>query len=249
MKGKMISLVLLLITVFSCEFRWDDASKENQAPELFFLPSYQNGAGNENLEKSQMLTDSIKIGQKTNAGSYTFYVEVEDDYPELIEIGTSYDATEGEVTAITSIETNVNVYQLEYVPSSIGIGKEIGKRMEKKELTIYAKDHYGKRSNIYLELMVYDNLIPKAVMQYKQIGSIRPGHFEINAIYSYDQDAKYGGYITEYAFEIDGKKIQTKKSIIEYIFQEPGQYELKLKVKDNDGEWSEELRALIPINF
>ncbi len=192
----------------------------------------------------QTLKDSLKTGQNAQVSSYNFQVKVKSNHPELIEIGTSYDVTQGEVVSLSTIENtakgaNENIYQLEYVP--VGIGK--------KELTIYAVDHFGSRSNIYLDLMVYENLKPVAVMQYKHIGSIRPGHFEINAYGSYDQDEKYGGKITKYLFEINGKVIQTEKPMIEYIFQEPGQHELILKVRDNDETWSETLRAMVPINF
>ncbi len=233
MKGQTTMAIIMLLALFSCEFRWEEAAEDNQPPALFFMSS-------KTLE-NQTLKDSLKIGRHSKMQSYSFQVEVIADYPELIEIGASYDESQGVLTAIHKIETqeNKNIYQLEFVPSSIG----------KKELTVYAVDHYGHRSNVYLELMVYENLIPVAIMQYKKNGSIRPGHFEINALLSYDQDEKYGGYITEYVFEINGKKIETEKPLIEYIFQAPGQYELKLKVRDNDGAWSEELRALIPINF
>ncbi|MBX2843296.1 MAG: hypothetical protein KTR26_16110, partial [Flammeovirgaceae bacterium] len=181
------------------------------------------------------MEDSLKIGLKSKSTSVTFYYEVQDE--NLSEV--NYETSDGEMLSSDMLENTTDQYQAVYRPGRAG----------KNEVKIIAKDEFGATSTIILSVIVYENLPPVAMYSYTKKGIIRPGHFEFSGALSYDQDEKYGGAIINYQFEIDGVEIPSPEPIVEYIFQEKGQHEIKLKVQDNDGEWSEELRELITIEF
>ncbi|WP_020531069.1 PKD domain-containing protein [Flexithrix dorotheae] len=231
---KSIYLILICFIAVSCEFRWEDSMVANVPPEITFIKNGET-IDPETGEPYKTMKDSLKIGLKSKATSVTFYYEVRDE--NLSEV--SYEAPDGEMLSSDKLENTNDQYQAVYRPGRVG----------NNEIKIIAKDEFGATSNIFLNLIVYENLPPVAMYAYTKKGIIRPGHFEFSGAPSYDQDEKYGGDIVHYQFEIDGVEIPSPDPIVEYIFQEEGQHEIKLKVQDNDGEWSEELRELITIEF
>ena len=63
--------------------------------------------------------------------------------------------------------------------------------------------------------------------------------FQIDASSSYDRDAKYGGAISNYEFTITPNyRVTTNQSVINYIFPKVGNYQIALRVQDNDSVWS-----------
>ncbi|MBX2843237.1 MAG: hypothetical protein KTR26_15815 [Flammeovirgaceae bacterium] len=232
---KRIYLIILICCIaVSCEFRWEDSMVANVPPEIAFIKNGET-INPDSGESYKTMEDSLKIGLKSNVTSVTFYYEVRDE--NLREV--SYEAPDGEILSSNILENTTDQYQVVYRPGRAG----------KNQVKIIAKDEFGATSNIILNLIVYENLPPVAMYSYTKKSIIRPGHFEFSGEPSYDQDEKYGGDIIHYQFEIDGVEIPSPESIVEYIFQEKGQHEIKLKVQDNDGEWSEELRELITIEF
>ncbi|UZR99814.1 hypothetical protein [Chondrinema litorale] len=222
---RLISIVTVLIFLFSCEGRWEEAIKDSDPPVLAF---YKNGSTTDSLGNAyEVITDSLKLGIKSNAKEYTFSFQVVGANLKSI----NYQSDKG--TFIENLEEvkSDSIYTVTYVPDEI-YGLHI--------VDVFASNSFGKQQKITLELFIYENLPPVADFEVIEKGVIRTLHYQVDASSSLDLDAQYGGYITEYLFTIDGIEIQRNKSVVDFIFQELGQYEIKLKVKDNDDAWSEE---------
>ncbi|MBX2843456.1 MAG: PKD domain-containing protein [Flammeovirgaceae bacterium] len=230
------SLYILIIglSFSNCEVRWEKSADLNTSPKIAFLI---NGETIDPVTKKkyESLEDSIKIGVKPNLKTYIFDFKADDE-----NLSNFYfDTPDGEVISFTEKENALGNYQVIYEPKMLG----------QHIVTITAMDHFVAQSSIILKLWAYENLLPVASFTYTKKGIIRPGHFEVNATQSFDQDEKYGGQITRYQFEIDGNVINTPNASVEYIFQKEGPYEIKLKVQDNDGEWGEEIKEVVTIEF
>lgn len=109
------------------------------------------------------------------------------------------------------------------------------------DIIVHAKDIYGVEVNAIIHLTCFDNIPPLAEASCDVIAILAPYERMINATHSCDPDEKYGGGIEAYEFTIGG--IQTAindDGVLYHIFQGPGQYRIKVRVRDNDGVWSEE---------
>ncbi len=70
----------------------------------------------------------------------------------------------------------------------------------------------------------------------------------ISATGSYDKDAKYGGYIEKYRYQILPEfDIQVSFNKINYNFGKAGIYEIRVSVMDNQGMWSDQEKAIVNI--
>jgi hypothetical protein len=109
----------------------------------------------------------------------------------------------------------------------------------------------GKTGKLTMELRTFRNLRPvcKAIViptfdepnQYIDI--------EINASDSYDKDRRYGGYIVEYKYTIDGidDPTITDKSRITQVLRSTGRRNIVVSCKDNDGDWSDDISISVDI--
>lgn len=99
-----------------------------------------------------------------------------------------------------------------------------------------------------LDMHVLDNLLPLARLSMTQTDLNAPYEVQISAGESYDLDGNYGGGIEEYEFTlVDFYTTSVNNPEINYIFPEPGNYEVQLRVKDNDGEWSPKVSKVIEV--
>ncbi|UZR98999.1 PKD domain-containing protein [Chondrinema litorale] len=225
-------IICLLFLLYSCEDRWNEVLVENLPPDIGFIIDGET----KNLSgvRYTYLVDSLKIGLKSAEQSFTFEVVVEDDNDSF---ELEYFTPENNKIEVVKLENKT--FQLTYWPEKIG----------ENLVKITAIDDLGESSSILLNLKVFENLLPIASFTFSRKGTIRSGHYEFDGSSSYDLDSEYGGRVIMYQFEIDGIQIQSDKPYVEFIFQDAGQYEIKLKVQDNDGDWGEEIRKLVEVNF
>ena len=123
------------------------------------------------------------------------------------------------------------------------------KGLKSGKLTIKAKvtDSYNKTISKEINFNVFSNLKPVAQLKLNQIGVLMKYETEFNASDSYDQDQSQGGKISMYEYTIDNLVIPTDEPVIKFIFNSSGLKEVKLRVQDNEGLWSDYVKSEIII--
>jgi hypothetical protein len=109
----------------------------------------------------------------------------------------------------------------------------------------------GKTGKLTMELRTFKNLRPlcKATVIPTFNEQTQYIDIEINASESYDKDSKYGGYIVEYKYIIDGidEPVITNKSRITQVLKSTGKRNIVVSCKDNDGDWSDNVSLIVDI--
>jgi hypothetical protein len=104
-----------------------------------------------------------------------------------------------------------------------------------------ATDAFGKKATASVQLTYFKNLKPFCVFTVTKTGELSDYEIEIDASTSYDQDSKFGGEIVSYEYIVGNDYDEiTSLSSIRYICSGTGQKTITVRVKDNDGEWSDE---------
>lgn len=109
------------------------------------------------------------------------------------------------------------------------------------DIIVSATDVYLESISARIHLTCFDNIGPVAKATCDVIAILTPYERRINASESFDPDQKYGGGIEAYEFTIGG--IQTAindDGYLYHVFPETGKYRIKVRVRDNDGVWSEQ---------
>lgn len=109
------------------------------------------------------------------------------------------------------------------------------------DIIVRATDVYGETISATIRIVCFDNMAPVAKATCDVIAMLSPYERMINASESFDPDLKYGGGIEVYEFTIGG--IQTAindDGVLYHVFPKPGKYRIKVRVRDNDGVWSEQ---------
>ncbi len=90
-----------------------------------------------------------------------------------------------------------------------------------------------------IEITVFANLPPVAGFEVTNTQIHDPLECNINAALSYDKDAAHGGTIINYEYKINTFTITSTDNNINYIFPQQGNYNIKVRVQDDDNTWSE----------
>lgn len=157
-----------------------------------------------------------------------------------------YEATDedGDTPQVTVIEYGNNIgLQVE--------GKKIkltSKQEGESQLIITARDIYGKEGQQNLTISIIKNTPPIAKIEVTQTSNLSNNEIKIDASQSYDTDARYGGHIIMYEYNISNSyDIKTDRDHLNYIFKERGYKNIRVRVQDNDKEWSEWIEQTINI--
>jgi hypothetical protein len=134
----------------------------------------------------------------------------------------------------------------------IKIGSELisftGVNEGQSHVTLQAKDSFGEEAKFSLQFTVFRNIAPVASFIVKKIGISSPFEYEVDATASYDKDAKFNGKIVEYEYTLNNYTFSTTLSKIRYIFGSAGQKLIKVRVKDNSGDWSDIVSQYVVLN-
>lgn len=104
--------------------------------------------------------------------------------------------------------------------------------------TICVKDSYGKETKQNLVFTFIENLPPVAKVQVEPVGLSGNREVQVNATASYDRDARLGGSIVLYEYNLDGYTFTTPSGFISYIFPTTGVKTISVRVKDSNNVWS-----------
>lgn len=209
----LISIFLFASFIQSCDNRKDYLQDLNKEPELQIRKSGTSNAFGTSV------SDSFKLENFVYTCDYTFT----DEKKENVVLSTLYNSGSGTASIADSNKTLV------IAPVTPGT----------QNIAMTATDQFGKKSTCNVSLTAFANLLPLAFVNVVQTDASAPYEINISALSSYDKDASFGGYIVEYEYKVGTTYIvNTPFSNINYIFAAPGNYNIYVRVKDNDGGWS-----------
>jgi hypothetical protein len=114
--------------------------------------------------------------------------------------------------------------------------------------SLSAKDSFNEEAKFSITFTVFRNIAPVTQFAVKKIGVSSSYEYEVDASASYDKDARFGGKITEYEYTLANYKFSSPLSKIRYIFGSAGQKQIRVRVKDNNGDWSSQVSQYVVLN-
>jgi hypothetical protein len=136
--------------------------------------------------------------------------------------------------------------------STFEIGTELisftGQAEGQNIFNLSAKDSFNEEAKFSITFTVFRNIAPVAQFTIKKIGVSSPYEYEIDASGSYDKDARFNGKITEYEYTLANYKFSTTLSKVRYVFGSAGQKQIRVRVKDNSGDWSSQASEYVVLN-
>ncbi len=228
LKG-VILYIFISILVCSC-LRVDRIEELNSEPVLSIN-------GQENI-----VADSVKVIGET--AKYIFELTATDHDDNLKSISYEIISGDGSLLQNGAVIKEIQTGQsesilLSYAPSRSGT----------HILNFNIVDAFDQEASITLDLYAFENIVP--VSQFDLIKpevQHDPLEYLIDASSSYDPDEKFGGGIIAYEYTFLGKTVELSSSTIGVIFPENGTYDIGVRIKDNDGDWSEMLVKAVIIN-
>jgi hypothetical protein len=195
-----------------------------------------------NYDFHEKYVDSVKINQLR-----TVYLTIQDDMKELSAI---FEFDKGERNILLTFDNDTIMPDYSY---PISVGKRICINISGKvpgEVTGQLKlvDYYNESTSLLFSLFVFDNFYPVCKMEIKEVKEVSEYEYLIDLSKSFDVDARFGGHIVIYEYKIGNYYfLTTEKNAIYHIFPTMGDYDIKCRVKDNDGAWSDVVTTKITI--
>lgn len=234
MRKQLFFIPLIALLAMSCDDRFDFLEDLNRNPSIMIIKN-----GND----VSSLNDSLKTSLKTGQEFYEINVIVSD--PELLLGALSYQVVEGNGTMFQNgSEVTTMQYdedgraEFSYKPSTNGINR----------IKLIITDNLGNKGEATINLLVFNNIRPVAVRALTRIGVSNPFEYDLDASASYDPDKNVGGGVDFYEWDINGTKFLSTNAVSRFIFPQAGTYEIKLRVRDNDGEFSEVVGGPLTLN-
>lgn len=114
--------------------------------------------------------------------------------------------------------------------------------------SLSAKDSFNEEAKFFISFTVFRNIAPVALFTVKKIGVSSPYEYEIDASGSYDKDARFNGKIVEYEYILANYKFSSILSKVRYVFGSSGQKQIRVRVKDNNDDWSSQVSQYVVLN-
>lgn len=238
---RKIQAIMLGLALVSCNQTRDFLTSLNEAPRINFTD-------NPNIP---VLTDSIKLSFKNSQVKYPMTLKVTDRNNNISEIlytqiaGTGTLQQEGIdiVNNNISFRKDSSILKFDYFPTTLGLHR----------LGIEVRDNFGLSNSVTIDIIAFDNLPPVAVDRWTRRGVFGEFHYEIRATESFDRDKRFGGAIEEYEYKARGvirRLLATTEGADKFqvIFDQRGVYPYEVRVRDNDGRWSDLKKGDIVVN-
>jgi hypothetical protein len=136
--------------------------------------------------------------------------------------------------------------------STVDIGSDLisftGVSEGQNLVNLTAKDSFKEEAKFSISFTVFRNIAPVAWFSVKKIGISSPYEYEVDASASYDKDARFNGKITEYEYTLANYKFSSPLSKVRYVFGSAGQKQIRVRVKDNTGDWSAQISEYVVLN-
>lgn len=231
---KFIIPLVLLTGLSSCDTRNDVLLSNNTEPTAVIKSN--NAWSLNNIKKyTQVIFDTVKL---TNTYDYNHQIS-DDNKSSFISIDGNYD---GLILIKNGINFNSfsNNYQTETKTNNLTFKPN---RVGDHLLNITTKDIFDKETTNKLYVNCFLNLPPVAMINVTRLTQLGNRNYEFDASSSFDGDAKYGGNILEYFFEVRESsvlqyQVTGSANTINYNFTRPGTFDISVKVRDNNNVWS-----------
>ena len=224
MKHFVILQIFILVLLNACNTSDDYFKKLNHKPEITVKGEWDS-------DFFRKESDSVKV-----RNSYNLYYKIYDEEGEKL---TAYIFCDPFLTYTKDNEKIIITATRE------GKGK----------FKIYTTDSFGATDELIIQFTCFNNLPPVAILEIEDIPGFPKNEKRLNASQSYDQDNKYGGEIALYRFYIKNIAQNSEKEFekayhayMDYTFPTSGEYEIGLRIKDNDGQWSVKENKTVIIN-
>lgn len=232
MKKSIKFLILTIIAggfLSSCDDKIRELEELNKAPEFQF---FRRSSVNWELP-TNVIEDSAKVWTQSNNASYASILRVMDINNNISKINIF--SNNPDVSFFVNDNTYYSNYEVadneEFNVAFRANGSGVG------EFRVSASDDFGKANDVRFRIEFKTNKLPIPKLETVLInGTTR--NYQLKAQNSFDRDKAIGGAIVEYEFVIDNVVIHTSQPNINHIFT-VGQHSIRLRVKDNDDEWSE----------
>ena len=201
-----------------------------------------------------VLEDSIKVGIKTGQERYLVELNVFDENDNLTQVeytqefGRGTLLQGGDTIRGNDIAVASDVLRFEYYPLDIGSHR----------FSIRATDRFDESSSVIIALEAFTNLPPVARFTFARDGQFGTRQWVINAEESFDRDSRFGGAIVEYEYSVLGRVdnifVPSEPSPgfdptrYQAIFPQDGTYTIGVRVRDNDGVWSQRFERDVRID-
>ncbi len=225
----IITVLSLIVLFTSCDNR--EFNDINNAPSLTI---------NHNGEELESLSARVKISLKSGIPYLSIRLTMNDENGNISNLSFTVDGDVivkkdgNETSSIIDIAGNNGYVDIEIYPQSSG----------NHVLNFVLEDSFGEASSVNLNLEAFINDLPIAHYEANRVQLDDPRHYVIDASESYDQDASLGGGLVEYEYTIEGIVISqgsetSEPDKLDWIFGSSGNKEVRVRVKDSDGEWSD----------
>ena len=228
MKNGLCILSIVWLVLTGCENRADLISSFNDRPYFMF-------AG----DTITSLVDSVK----TSRGRYNINVNFIDPNENLASLILRSSVPSGSFYLSSSIVVGETV-PIENQSVSLSYDA-VANGAHDLEITMV--DDFGESATLDVDLRAFDNLVPVASFVANQPQGAGPFERLVDASASVDGDQNFGGAITEYEYSFLGIVRNTSDNTQTVIFPSSGVYNIIVRVKDNDGVWSEPVSQNIEI--
>jgi hypothetical protein len=136
--------------------------------------------------------------------------------------------------------------------STVDLGSELvsftGLTEGQDLVTLTAIDSFNEEAKFSISFTVFRNIAPVALFTVTKIGVSSPYEYEVDASGSYDKDARFNGKIIEYEYTLANYKFSSPLSKVRYVFGSAGQKQIRVRVQDNNGDWSSQVSQYVVLN-
>jgi hypothetical protein len=239
---KILILTFIWFALISCDNRFDFIAGYNHAPVLSLTATGNNTATTGSLPQGSAtnsgnnntitLLDSVKTSFKHGAANYTFTVNISDVDVNISSISAAITSGMAKVQMNGSdIPTVIPAKSgpLEFTLSQFSDGQI--------DFVVTITDQFKSTANFKLTLVAFKNLSPVAGFTYAQNNiNSDPYQYAFDATKCYDKDQRFGGGIQAYSWVVNGKTLPPiTNPIMNWVFPNPGGYQVSLYAIDNDG--------------
>ncbi|MDR1226558.1 MAG: hypothetical protein LBK47_06630 [Prevotellaceae bacterium] len=106
--------------------------------------------------------------------------------------------------------------------------------------SLIIRDVYERSVSVPYEFTVFNNLPPVCRISVIGIKELSPYEVFVDLSTSLDTDERFGGYVDQYEYRVGSYyRLTTQHSSIYHILPAAGTYDIRCRVRDNDGVWSE----------
>lgn len=220
---KHLTILFCLIFLFSCDKRKDFFTNQN-IPSTGYLKLTDPLNSLTSTINGNSVIDTLKLGQSF---TFTFQITDENQYLNLKFDGDGELKMDGASFTQNDITRN-DKHSFVWTSNLIG----------DNNFQLIFKDKYGAETIYNYKIIIFKNRIPKISWLIKDIGILSPYEKEID-VSGLDGDDLYGGKIIYYQYIINQDTTLFTGNKMKYIFPGQGLYNISVRAKDNDDEWSD----------